>query len=459
MTRVPASIFRRYDIRGVVGDTLTPEIAHAVGRAYGSEAVASGNPRVVVGRDGRLSSAGLAEALVRGLTESGLGVIDIGEAPTPLTYFAAGHLGTESCISVTGSHNPGVYNGFKLVLGGRSLHDEQIQGLRARVEQGDLLSGRGHRETTDVREAYIGRVRDDVRLARPLRVGLDCGNGVGARLVPQLLETLGCEVVPLFCEVDGHFPNHHPNPSVPENLEPLQQTVVDQGLDLGLAFDGDADRLGIVDDRGKIIWPDRQLMLFARDLLPRHPDALIVYDVKCTHQLRRLIEGHGGRALMWKCGHSLLRAKMQETGALLGAELTGHFYFKDRWYDFDDAVYAATRLLEILSREPGPASAVFADLPESPSTPELVIPVGGEGQQFEFMRRFVESADFPDATLTTIDGLRADFPGGWALLRGSNTTPALIARFEADTEAELDRLRELFRARIRSLDAGLEIPF
>lgn len=459
VTTVSPSIFRRYDIRGVVGDTLIPEIARAIGRAYGSEAVGRGQRRVVVGRDGRLSSAALAEALIEGLLGTGCDVLDIGEAPTPLVYFAARYLDTGNCIAVTGSHNPCAYNGFKLVLGDRTLHGEGIQRLRARIEDRHLARGSGRRETARVDGAYIERVCADIKPARPLRVALDCGNGVGSCLAPPLLEGLGCEVTPLFCEVDGHFPHHHPNPSEPENLEPLRRAVVEQGLDLGIAFDGDADRLGIVDDQGTIVWPDRQLMLFAEDVLARNPDGLVVYDIKCTHHLREVIERSGGRALMWNSGHALLRAKMQETGAVLGAELTGHFYFQDRWYDFDDAVYAAGRLLELLSRDPRPASSVFAEFPDSPSTPEILIPVAAEGAQFAFMERFMATAEFPGATLTTIDGLRADFPTGWGLLRASNTSPGLVARFQAASEAELVQLCAAFRAQIHRVDPSLELPF
>jgi phosphomannomutase/phosphoglucomutase len=455
---VPASIFRAYDIRGVVGETLTEDLAYLIGRAIGSEAEARGQGRLVVGRDGRESGIALFSALTRGLVETGREVIDVGQVPTPLLYFAAEHLGTGSGVMITGSHNPAQYNGMKIVLAQQTLSGEAIQALRTRMESGSFVSGQGSMRQEDVVAAYIERVTCDVGVARPFKVVVDAGNGVAGPVIVPLLEELGCEVIPLYCDVDGSFPNHHPDPSQPENLSDLIQRVGAEQAELGLAFDGDGDRLGVVDGAGHIIWPDRQMMLFAMDVLSRHPGADIIYDVKCTRHLGRVIAEHGGRPLMWKTGYSMIKAKMRETGALLGGELSGHICFKERWYGFDDALYGAARLLEILGMHPSECADVFASLPDSINTPELHIDLQ-EGENIALMARLAENPIFEGGEVNDLDGLRVEFPDGWGLVRASNTTPSLVMRFEADNEAALKRIQEVFRARLRALNPKLTIPF
>ncbi|HUX26184.1 MAG TPA: phosphomannomutase/phosphoglucomutase, partial [Burkholderiales bacterium] len=364
MNTVPAEIFKAYDIRGIVGRTLTPEIVTAIGRALGSEARARGQHAVAIGRDGRLSGPALSAALAEGLAAAGVDVIDIGMAATPMGYFAAHHLGCGSVVMVTGSHNPPDYNGLKMVLGGVTLAGDDIQRLRARIEGDDLSAGAGKTSTADVREAYLARIAGDAKLARPMNIVIDCGNGVAGASAPELFRRLGCTVTPLYCDVDGSFPNHHPDPSKPENLRDLIAAVQNSGAELGLAFDGDGDRLGVVTKRGHIIYPDRQLMLFADDVLPRNPGAEIIYDVKCTRRLASWISERGGKPLMWKTGHSLVKAKMKERHSPLAGEMSGHIFFGERWYGFDDAQYVGARLLEILSRSSDP-DAVLDALPDS----------------------------------------------------------------------------------------------
>ncbi len=455
---LPAGIFTAYDIRGLAGTTLTPEVMTLLGRAIGSEAYEHGQQTVILGRDCRESGAVLADALVQGLRASGRDVVDLGMVPTPLLYFATRFLGSDCGVMVTGSHNPPEYNGLKLELGGDALTGEQLQALARRVERGDLLQGEGAYRTQDLLADYVDRVASDVRLARPMKVVVDCGNGSAGRLVPILLRTLGCEVVELYCDPDGRFPNHHPDPSRPENLAELSAAVQRESADLGLAFDADGDRLGVVDTLGKIIWPDRLLMLFAQDVLSRQPGADIIYDVKSTRDLASYILLHGGRPLMWKSGHSLMRAKLKETGALLAGELSGHVFFEERWYGFDDGPYAGARLLEILSEDPRPPAEVFAELPESLSTPELLVATP-KGNQHELAQRMVARADLKGATLTTIDGLRAELGKGWGLVRASNTTPHLVFRFEADDAASLAEIETLFRKLALSVDPDLQLPF
>ncbi len=455
---MPAQIFRAYDIRGVVGDSLTPEIVESLGRAIGSEAYARGQQRVVVARDGRLSGPDLSAALVRGLVAAGREVVDVGRVPTPVLYFATQHLGSGSGVMVTGSHNPKDYNGLKIMLRGETLHDEDIQALRQRIETGNLISGKGSVEKVDVLSSYLERITSDVRLARPLKVVVDCGNGVAGEGAPQLLRALGCEVVELYCDVDGNFPNHHPDPGKPENLIELTRAVPEHGADLGVAFDGDGDRLGVVDSDGKIIWPDRVLMLLATDVLLRQPGAQIIYDVKCSRHLERVITENGGVPLMSKTGHSFIKARMQATGALLAGEMSGHIFFKERWYGFDDALYACARLLEVLAQDPRASSEVFGDLPESVSTPELNVSMA-EGEHYRLMQQLIGSAHFPGAKLITIDGLRAEFPDGWGLVRASNTTPVLVLRFEADDAEALRRIQDEFRKQLLALAPGLSLPF
>lgn len=455
---IPSSIFRAYDIRGVVGDTLTADIVYELGRAIGSEAYARGQQTVIVARDGRLSGPEFVQALSNGLRASGRDVIDVGRVPTPVLYFATHYLSSSSGVMVTGSHNPPNYNGFKMVLRGETLAEAAIQRLRSRLETGELISGGGSYRVADVVPDYIERITSDVQLARPLKVVVDCGNGVAGEIAPRLLRLLGCEVIELFCEIDGNFPNHHPDPSQPENVADLINAVARHKADVGLAFDGDGDRLGVISSQGEIIWADRQMMLYAKDVLSRNPGAEIIFDIKCSTHLARVITENGGRPLMWKTGHSLVKAKMKETGALLAGEMSGHIFFKERWYGFDDALYTAVRLLEILARDPRNSSEVFAELPNAISTPELKIEVQ-EGEQQPFVARLLERARFADAEITTIDGLRADFKDGWGLVRASNTTPSLVLRFEADNTVALQRIQEQFRAILMEMNPELVLPF
>ncbi len=463
ITVVP-DIFRAYDIRGVVGKELNPGVAELIGQAIGSVMQAQGLRDVVVGRDGRLSGPELSAGLIEGLRRAGCQVIDIGVAPTPVVYFAAYHLRAGSCVAVTGSHNPPDYNGFKIVVGGETLAGDAITDLYRRINEGRLHAAAepGSLSQQDVSEDYIQRIADDVQLDRPLKVVADAGNGVAGDIAPRLLEAIGAEVIPLYCDVDGTFPNHHPDPSEPQNLQDLVQMVQRFDADIGLAFDGDADRLGVVTREGKVVFPDRLLMLFAADVLQRNPGALIIYDVKCTGKLQDFVLRHGGSPMMWKTGHSLIKSKMRETDAELAGEMSGHFFFKERWYGFDDGLYAAARLLEVLAQREETPSEVLAELPDSVSTPEIKLPV--EGSPHELVARFVaavqaqgEGSPFEGARIATIDGLRADFNDGWGLLRASNTTPVLVLRFEAENEAALARIRALFKAQLAELLPGKDI--
>jgi phosphomannomutase/phosphoglucomutase len=454
---LPPEIFKPYDIRGIVGKTLTPAIVERIGHAIGSEARARGVSALVVGRDGRLSGPELADALARGLNAAGCGVIDIGRVPTPVTYFAAHHLGTQSCVSITGSHNPPEYNGLKVVLAGETLSGEAIQALRQRLLKNDLAHGQGRVTQQDVRQAYLDRIAGDVKLGRKLRIAVDCGNGVAGELAPQLMKRLGCEVQELYCEIDGTFPNHHPDPAHPKNLRDLIAAVKKNQLDVGLAFDGDGDRLGVITPDGDIVWPDRQLILYARDVLSRNPGAEIIFDVKCTRTLPAEIRKAGGRPTMWKTGHSFIKAKLKETGAALAGEMSGHTFFKDRWYGFDDALYTAARLLELLSRDPR-TREVFASLPNTVNTPELHLKLA-EGEHYALIKELAARASFPDAQVTTIDGVRADFADGFGLVRASNTTPVLVFRFEGDNVAALERIQQRFRKLVHSARPDIILPF
>jgi phosphomannomutase/phosphoglucomutase len=455
---IDPSIFRAYDIRGVVNQSLTTAAVRQIGRAIGSEALQRGCNTVVVGRDGRLSGPALVDALIAGLNETGCDVKDIGVVPTPVLYFAAHYLDTQSGVMVTGSHNPPDYNGLKIVIDGETLSGESIQQLRERIEEGNLISGQGSTESINVVPDYIERIRSDVHVDRPLRVVLDCGNGVAGAVAPQLLRELGCEVTELFCEVDGNFPNHHPDPSKPENMEDLIAAVRGQQADIGLAFDGDGDRLGVVTTEGSIVWPDRILMLFAADVLERNPGGKIIYDVKCSRFLDGIIREHGGEPLMWKTGHSFIKAKIRESGALLAGEMSGHIFFKERWYGFDDGLYSAARLLEVLGKDARLPTEVFAALPDSVNTPELNISMQ-EGEPPRFMDSLMASAHFENARVHTIDGLRVEFPDGWGLVRASNTTPVLVLRFEADDEAALARIMGEFRRVMLQVKEDLSLPF
>jgi phosphomannomutase/phosphoglucomutase len=456
---IDASIFRAYDIRGVVDQTLTQSAVTRIGRAIGSEALQRGRNTVVVGRDGRLSGPELSAALIEGIISTGCDVKDIGCVPTPVLYFATHYLDTQNGVVVTGSHNPPDYNGLKIVIDGETLSGPSIQSLRERIESHNYITADpGSVEVINVVPDYIERIRSDVTLARPLKVVVDCGNGVAGGVIPQLLGGLGCEVIELFCDVDGTFPNHHPDPSKIENLEDLIDAVAANQADIGLAFDGDGDRLGVVAGDGSVIWPDRVLMLYIIDILERNPGGQIIYDVKCTRHLETIIREHGGEPLMWKTGHSFIKAKIKETGALLAGEMSGHIFINERWYGFDDALYAAARLLEVLGKDDRSSTEVFADLPDSVNTPELNVSMQ-EGEPPVFINKLLENAHFEGASISTIDGLRADYEDGWGLVRASNTTPVLVLRFEADDEAALARIMEDFRRVMLQVNPDLSLPF
>jgi phosphomannomutase / phosphoglucomutase len=455
---LPPSIFKAYDIRGVVGKTLTPLIVQAIGRALGTLAREKNRDTIVVGRDGRLSGPELAGALAHGIRLAGVDVIDIGMVATPMTYFASYELGTGCSVAVTGSHNPPDYNGLKMVIDGTTLSGEAIQDLRLRIERDAFDGGEGNLREHDIAPAYFARITGDVKLARPLRIGVDCGNGVAGAYAPELYRRLGCTVVELYCEVDGRFPNHHPDPSQPANMRELMERVGRGDLDLGLAFDGDGDRLGVVTPRGHMIYPDRQLMLFAADLLERQPGATIIYDVKSTRNLKPWIERHGGKPLLWKTGHSLIKSKMRETGAALAGEMSGHTFFGERWYGFDDGLYAGARLLEIVSRQADPA-ALLEGLPDALSTPELTLACA-EGEHHALVAELAQRAHFPGATdVIRIDGLRVEYPDGFGLARPSNTTPVVVFRFEADNQAALERIENEFRREVLAVKPGAKLPF
>ncbi|AWV08740.1 phosphomannomutase [Lysobacter maris] len=457
---IDRGIFRAYDIRGIVGQSLDAGIAELVGHAIGSLMHEQGLEDIVVGRDGRLSGPELSEGLIAGLRKAGRNVFDIGLAPTPLTYFGAYHLRAGSCVSVTGSHNPPDYNGFKVVVGGETLSGDAITDLYARVAEDRLYTAPapGRLEQRDINDDYIERVASDVQIERPLKVVVDAGNGVAGELGPRVLEAIGAEVTPLYCEIDGTFPNHHPDPSEPHNLNDLVKMVDRLEADLGIAFDGDGDRLGVVTREGQNIFPDRLLMLFAADVLERNPGAVVIFDVKCTGRLPGHILRHGGSPLMWKTGHSLIKAKMRETDAELAGEMSGHFFFKERWYGFDDGIYAAARLLEILAMHPDGPSQALAELPDGVSTAEIKVDAP-DGNPHAFVDAFREQAQFEGARLSTIDGLRVDWPDGWGLVRASNTTPVLVLRFDADSKAALERIQAAFRAQLLAVKPDLRLPF
>jgi len=454
----PAEIFKAYDIRGIVGKTLTTTGVEAIGRAIGSEAQARKRRTVVIGRDGRNSGPELAAALARGLQASGVDVIDVGQVATPMLYYAAHELDTLSGVMVTGSHNPPEYNGLKMMLDGDTLSGDAIQALRQRLVDNNLESGAGSYRTHDIRAAYLERIVSSVKLARPMCIAVDCGNGVAGATAPELYRRLGCTVQELFCEVDGTFPNHHPDPSQPDNLQDLIAAVRNGPAELGLAFDGDGDRLGVVTKSGKIIYPDRQLMLFAADVLSRNPGSEIIFDVKCTRHLFGWIRKHGGKPLLWKTGHSFIKQKLKESGAPLAGEMSGHIFFKERWYGFDDGMYAGARLLEILSRSADP-SAVLEALPDAVSTPELQLKLQ-EGENYALMEKLQQSARFDNAQdIITIDGLRVEYADGFGLARSSNTTPVIVLRFEADNEPALQRIQQDFRRVLLAVKPDAALPF
>jgi len=456
---LPKEIFKAYDIRGIVGKTLTPEIVEAIGHAIGSEATSRGQHTIAIGRDGRLSGPELIAALARGIRKSGINVIDVGCVPTPMVYFAAYQLNTNCAVMLTGSHNPPDYNGLKMVLAGETLSGETIQQLRSRIEQNKLTHGNGSYEQRDISaESDIARIVSDIRLARPMKVTVDCGNGVAGAYVANLYRQLGCTVQEMFCEVDGHFPNHHPDPSDPHNLQDLIAALRDNDSELGLAFDGDGDRLGVVTKDGKIIYPDRQLMLYAADVLSRNPGAEIIFDIKSTRNLFGWIRSHGGRPTLWKTGHSLVKAKMRETGALLAGEMSGHVFFKERWYGFDDGLYTGARLLEILSRVQDPSATLNA-LPDAFCTPELHMHTA-EGENHALLEQLKQTAKFTDyKEIITLDGLRVEYADGFGLARPSNTTPVIVLRFEADSEDALQRIQNDFRRIFQQAAPHLQLPF
>ncbi len=455
---LPPEIFKAYDIRGIVGKTLTTDIVRRIGQGIGSLARERGQNAIAVGYDGRLSGPDLFSALAIGICSAGVDVIDIGCVPTPLSYFAAFHLGTNCAVSITGSHNPPDYNGLKIVIAGETLAGAAIQALRQRIDAGELSTGVGSMRQADVRAAYLERIANDVSLLRPMKIAIDCGNGVAGSIAPALFNLLGCEVEELFCEVDGYFPNHHPDPSRPDNLQDLISAVRNGDAEIGLAFDGDGDRLGVVTKSGEIIYPDRQMMLFAADVLSRCPGSQIIYDVKCSRLLGDWIRRHSGEPLMWKTGHALVKAKLKESGAPLAGEMSGHIFFKERWYGFDDGLYAAARLLEILSASTD-ASAVLAALPNSSATPELNIAMA-EGEPFVLLDRLRAQASFPTAKeIIAIDGLRVEYADGFGLARPSNTTPVVVLRFEADNATALARIQEDFRRVLLDTWPGLTLPF
>ncbi len=448
-------IFRAYDIRGITTKNLTEDVVYWIGRAFAAEALSCDRDRVVIGRDGRHSSAPLRDALARGLNEGGCDVIDIGQVPTPLLYFGTHALDTGTGIMITGSHNPPDYNGLKMMIAGETLAEERIQKLKTRLHENELSDGEGEIEEMDLNDHYLDRVLESVAVAQPCKVVVDCGNGVAGELAPRLLEELGCEVVPLYCNIDGDFPNHHPDPAEPENLQDLIAVVKDEKADLGLAFDGDGDRLGVVTPSGEIIWPDKLLMLFAQDIVGRNPGADIIYDVKCSRHLNNLISEYGGRPIMWRTGHSHMKAKLKETGALLAGEFSGHICFAERWYGFDDALYSAARLLEIIGAENKSVDELFSQFPVTFATPELKIETT-EKRKFEVISELAAKADWGDGTVTDIDGVRVDFADGWGLIRASNTSPVLSLRFEADGQGALDRIQKQFQDALTRIDASLK---
>lgn len=455
---VDQRIFRAYDIRGIIDEQLDEDAFYSIGKALSCQLSALNRQSIFLARDGRLSSEGLANALKAGLLDSGIHVVDLGAVPTPMMYFATHTEGIDSGLMVTGSHNPANYNGIKMVLAGTTLAHGAIEQIYQLVAKQAAVKGMGQASILDITERYVERIVNDVQLARPLKVVVDCGNGIGGPLITRVIQALGCEVIPLYCDVDGHFPNHHPDPSVESNLVDLKAVVLAENADIGLAFDGDADRLGVVTETAEVIWPDRLMMLYARDVLTRHPGASIVFDVKCTANLMHVIDEAGGVPKMCPTGHSLVKRIMKEEQAALAGEMSGHIFFRDRWYGFDDALYSACRLLEIISQSSQTVGQQFALVPNSINTPEIKIPIEEENK-FTFMDKFTRLAKFEAADIINIDGLRVQFADGWGLLRASNTTPCLVARFEAQDQAGLSRIQSLFRSQLLAIDENLECSF
>lgn len=463
---IDAAIFRAYDIRGKADTQLTPDAVYTIALAIGAEMHAMNKTDMVIGRDGRLSSPILIQALRQGLMHSGINIVDIGIVPSPVLYFASHVLPMDCAIILTGSHNPSEYNGLKMILDSVTLAEQRIQTLYQRIIQRnfhivDATHQGNFRENDTLITQYIQYIAKQIQLPRKLKIVVDCGNGVAGRVAYPLFSALGCEVIELYCDVDGRFPNHHPDPSVAENLQDLIAAVNTHQADIGLAFDGDADRLGVITPHGHIIWPDRLMMLFSKDILHRHPGGKIVFDVKCSYHLPTVIKQHGGIPLMCPTGHSLVKSTMKKENALLAGELSGHIFFKENWFGFDDGLYSACRLLAILAAQPRTIDALFDDVPDSVNTPELKIPMADD-QKFDFMatltHQLQHSADFSEANIMTIDGVRVEFSDGWGLLRASNTTPCLVARFEAQSEAALARIQALFKTQL-NLIAPLDMPF
>ncbi|MGI1679550.1 MAG: phosphomannomutase/phosphoglucomutase [Cellvibrionaceae bacterium] len=456
---IPGEIFRAYDIRGIVETQLTPTNVVLIGQAIGSATLDAGDTSIVVGRDGRTHSPEIAEQLIEGILTTGCHVINIGMVPSPIVYYAIAELdSTNSGVVITASHNPADYNGFKIVLNNEALAGEKIQDLRIRISQQKFAQGSGREDFAELTTEYIERIFSDVALAGELSVVIDAGNGVAGEIATQLFRELGCTVTPLFCDIDGSFPNHEPDPSVPANLQQLINMVKEVEADIGIALDGDGDRLGVVTSTGKIIWPDRLLMLLAKDIVSRNPGTDVLYDVKSSRELNNVISSYGGRPIMWKTGHSHMKAKMQETGSLLGGELSGHIFIKERWYGFDDGMYAAARLLEIMSIREESLDDIFSNFPELPATPEIKISIP-DSKKFIFIQRLISEGNFEKGRVTTIDGLRVDYPEGWGLVRVSNTSPALTLRFEAESEEALANIQEKFKQELLKIDPKLGINF
>jgi phosphomannomutase/phosphoglucomutase len=455
---ITEDIFRAYDIRGIVENALTPDAVQLIGQAFATQALSQGQKTVVIGRDGRLSSPELAQRLSQGLRAGGCDVIDIGMVPTPVLYYATHKLKTGTGIMVTGSHNPPQYNGLKMLIAGDTLYGEGIKALYQMIIEDRLDNGAGTHKEQDIIPEYLDTIVNDIKLDKPLNIAIDCGNGVAGVCATELFTRLGCNVTELFCDVDGHFPNHHPDPSKPENLLDLQNTMKENALDLGLAFDGDGDRVGILDDKQNILWADRQMMLYAADVLKRKPGAQIIFDIKSTTNLGTVIKKLGGEPLMWKTGHSFIKAKMKETGAELAGEMSGHIFFKERWFGFDDGLYSAARMLEIVSQHDEPSSVIFEKLPDSINTPELQVNFE-EGEHYKFMEKFIAQASFENADTITIDGIRVNYTDCWGLVRPSNTTPCLVLRFEAKDQGTLKKVQNIFREQMLAVDDSLSLPF
>lgn len=459
---IAPEIFKAYDIRGIVDKTLTSDAVFAIGNILGKMAKEKNSQAIAVGRDGRLSGEKLQNALINGILQAGVDVFLLGQVPTPMVYFAAHHLQCGSALALTGSHNPPEYNGLKMVIAGETLASDAIQNILKDIQNGAFLTAEnpGKVQNINIQKAYFERITSDIHFEKKMNIAIDCGNGVAGAFAPALLEKLGAEITPLFCEVDGNFPNHHPDPSKLENLKDLQEYLKNSDCELGLAFDGDGDRLGVVLKNGNVIFPDRQLMLFAADILKREKGATILFDVKCTRLLNHWIMAHGGKPLMWKTGHALIKQKLKETGAALAGEMSGHIFFKERWFGFDDALYSAARLIEILSAFENP-NAVLDNLPNAPSTPELNI-VMQEGEPFWLIEQLSTAAKnyFQNAEkIITIDGLRVEYKNGFGLIRASNTTPVVVLRFEADDENALKAIQKDFRQILKDLAPHLDVPF